>query len=168
MPAPTIETARLLLRPHRPADLPAAIAMWVDPVVTRYTSGRAFSREETWARLLRYAGHWQWMEYGFWAIEEKASGEFAGELGFAEFHRELDPPLIVPEAGWVLDPRFHGRGYAHEALTAALAWADARFPTTTCLIHPDNTPSLRLAAKHGYRIVSTGIYKDQPISVFER
>ena len=48
--------------------------MWADPAVTRFIGGRVFNREEVWARLLRYAGHWQWMGYGFWAIEEKESG----------------------------------------------------------------------------------------------
>jgi len=142
--------------------------MWADPAVTRYISGRAFNREEVWARLLRYAGHWLWMEYGFWAIEDKATGGFAGELGFAEFERQMQPKLDMPEAGWVLAKAFHGRGYGAEALEAVLQWADPRMPATTCLIHPDNRASLRLAAKCGYREQSQTVYKGQETVILQR
>jgi len=142
--------------------------MWADPAVTRFISGRAFNREEVWARLLRYAGHWQWMEYGFWAMEDKATGCFAGELGLAEFEREMEPRLDTPEAGWVVAKQFHGRGYASEALVAVLAWADARMPATTCLIHPENQASLRLAAKYGYRRTLQTVYKGQETMILRR
>ena len=67
--------------------------------------------------MLRYAGHWQWMGFGFWALEEKSTGAFAGELGFAEFKRELEPSIQgIPEIGWVLAPHAHGKGYATEAV----------------------------------------------------
>ena len=142
--------------------------MWADPAVTHFISGRAFNREEVWARLLRYAGHWQWMDYGFWAIEDKATGAFAGELGFAEFERELEPRLDTPEAGWVLASQFHGQRYGSEALEAILAWADQRMPATTCLIHPDNQASLRLAANYGYREIAQTIYKGQATVILRR
>jgi RimJ/RimL family protein N-acetyltransferase len=135
-----IETPRLLLRRHTVADLDSCAGLWSDATVTRYIGGRPFTREETWARLLRYIGHWEALGFGFWAVEEKATGEFAGELGFADFKREMDPPITSPEAGWAFLPRVHGRGYATEALGAALAWSDRHFhaPQTVCLIHPEN------------------------------
>jgi RimJ/RimL family protein N-acetyltransferase len=38
----------------------------------------------------------------------------------------MQPSLgSAPEAGWVMAPRAHGKGYATEAVRAALAWADA-------------------------------------------
>jgi len=168
MTAPILETARLRLRSHVPADLDRCAALWADPVVTRFISGRAFTREEVWARLLRYAGHWQWLEYGFWAIEEKTSGDFVGELGFAEFERELEPRLNAPESGWVLSPRFHGQGLGREALLAVLAWGDARFPATACLIHPENHASLRLARACGYAESAQTTYKGQPSVILRR
>jgi RimJ/RimL family protein N-acetyltransferase len=152
--APVIETERLILRGHTKADLDACAVLWGDEEVTRYIGGRPFSRDEVWARLLRYVGHWQEMGYGFWAITEKASGRFIGELGFADFKRALEPSFgDTPEMGWVLSPAGHGKGYASEAAAAALAWADARFDQgrTVCMIHPDNGPSLRVAEKAGFR-----------------
>jgi RimJ/RimL family protein N-acetyltransferase len=157
-----IETPRLLLRRHTVADLDSCAGLWSDATVTRYIGGRPFTREETWARLLRYIGHWEALGYGFWAVEEKATGEFAGELGFADFKREMDPPITSPEAGWAFLPRVHGRGYATEALGAALAWGDRHFaaPQTVCLIHPENAPSFRTAEKCGFRESHRTMYKD--------
>jgi len=159
-----IETERLRLRRHTVRDLAACAALWADPEVTRYIGGRPFTREETWARVLRYIGHWAALGYGFWAVEEKAGGEFVGELGFADFQREIEPPLDAPEAGWVFVPRVHGRGYASEALRAALAWADAHLaaPRLVCLIHPDNAASFRVAEKCGFREWRRALYQEQP------
>jgi len=168
---PLIETKRLLLRSHRKEDFRDCADMWAHPDVVRYIGGRPFSPEDVWAKLLRYVGHWQWMEFGYWAIEEKSTGAFIGELGFGEFKRELDPPILgVPETGWVLTPRAHGHGYATEAVIAVLAWGDQRFTSsrTVCLIHPDNLRSIRVAEKCGYKEFHRTTYKGQETIVFER
>ena len=168
---PLIETDRLLLRAHRTEDFRDCAAMWAHPEVVRYIGGKPFSPEEVWARLLRYVGHWQWMEFGFWALEEKSTGAFAGELGFAEFKRELEPAILgVPEIGWVLPPRAHGQGYATEAVRAVIAWGDERFESarTVCLIHPENLRSIRVAEKCGYKEFQRATYKGQETIVLER
>ena len=162
---PTLETGRLRLRGHRVEDLDACTAMWADPRVTRYLSVQPLTREDVWARLLRYAGHWSLMGYGFWAVEEKATGAFVGEVGIAEFHREISPRLELPEAGWVLEPGAQGKGYATEALQAAVAWVQKRL---TCLIHPENAASFRVAAKCGFLEVRRVQYKNHEAVVLER
>jgi RimJ/RimL family protein N-acetyltransferase len=165
-----LETSRLVLRRHTVHDLARCAALWSDPEVTRYITARPFTREETWARLLRYVGHWEALGYGFWAVEEKATGAFAGELGFADFKREIDPPITDPEAGWAFLPRFHGRGYATEALQAALSWGDTHLhaPRTVCLIHPENTPSFRVAEKCGFHEYRRVVYKDHLAALLGR
>lgn len=165
---PTLTTSRLVLRRHRREDFEACAALWADPVVTRFIQGRPQTREEVWARLLRYAGHWTWLGYGYWAVEE--GGRFIGELGLADFQREMTPPLGVPELGWALSPADHGRGLATEALLAALAWADAHLdaPETACIVAPENLASLRVAAKLGYRETARTLYKGEETWVFRR
>jgi RimJ/RimL family protein N-acetyltransferase len=169
--APVIETERLILRAHRPEDFEACAAMWALPEVVRYIGGKPFSVEEVWSRVLRYAGHWQWMGFGFWALEEKSTGAFAGDLGFAEFKREIEPSIVgIPEVGWVLAPHAQGKGYATEALRAIVAWGDRHFnrARTVCLIHPENQPSLRVAEKCGYKEFHRTTYKGQPTILLER
>ena len=145
--------------------------MWADAGVTRYIGGRPFSGEEVWARLIRYVGHWALMGFGFWLIEEKSTASFAGELGFANFKREIEPPLgNTPELGWALATRVHGKGYATEAVRAALSWGDARLDAaqTVCLIHPENLASIRVAHKCGYRQLNQTTYRGEPTILFVR
>lgn len=154
--APTLDTARLRLRAHGVDDFAACAALWIDPVVCRYTTGEPAPASRTWQRLLAYRGHWALLGFGYWAVEERASGRYVGELGFANFQRNLGPDTDgLPEIGWALSPLAHGRGYATEALGAVLDWGDARFAegTTFCIIHRDNAASLRVAAKLGYSTV---------------
>ena len=166
---PTLETPRLRLRPHRRDDLDHSFSLWTDPQVFRYISGKPSTREEVWARLLRYTGHWLWMRFGFWAIEEKSSGAFVGEVGYAEQMREISLPLgRMPEMGWVLHSAFHGRGYGLEAVQAAQSWFASNFPAsrTCCIIDPANIPSIRLAEKIGFREWRRAAYHGDPIIVF--
>ncbi len=145
--------------------------MWADPQVVRHIGGRPFSREEVWARLLRYAGHWSLLHYGYWVAEEKASGAFIGELGFADFQREIESPLKgLPELGYAFASQAQGKGYATEAALAALAWGDAHFRSkqTACIIHPGNAASIRVAQKCGYREFERTIYNGEPTIVLVR
>ncbi len=168
---PSIDTERLTLRGHRLDDFADSLALWSDPEVTRHIGGRPSTEEEVWARLLRYVGHWSLLGFGYWVVREKGSGRFVGEVGFADFHRDMDPPLgPAPEAGWVLAPAAHGKGYATEAARAALAWGEARlgWARTVCIIDPENAPSLRVADKCGFREIHRATYKGGPAVVFAR
>jgi RimJ/RimL family protein N-acetyltransferase len=166
-----LTTDRLIMRPHTRDDFLESYAMWSDPEVIRYIGGKPFTREEVWARLLRYAGHWAMLGYGYWVVREKDGGRFLGEVGFADYHREIEPSLMdTPEIGWALDPAVHNRGYATEAVRAALTWADAHWPDddTACIIAPENQPSLRVAHKCGYREHLRTTYKGKPTIVLRR
>jgi len=166
-----LETARLRLRPHRADDLDALLAMWSDPIVTRYIGGKPSTEQQTWMRLLGYAGHWSLLGFGYWAVDEKETGAFAGELGFANYKREIAPSMReVPELGWALASHAHGRGFATEAVRAVLAWGDAnlRSERTVCLINVENAASVRVAEKCGYRIFERTQFGERPTLFLER
>ncbi len=170
-PVPVLATERLRLRGHGAGDFAPSAAMWADPLVTRHISGRGFSEEEVWSRLLRYVGHWALLGFGYWVVEERGTGRFVGEVGFADYRRQLVPALDgAPEIGWVLAPDAQGRGYATEAVRAAVAWGDTHFGATrtACIIHPDNAASVRVAVKCGYRANGTAAYKGEPVLLFVR
>jgi RimJ/RimL family protein N-acetyltransferase len=164
--APVIETARLRLRGHRSDDLSQCAAMWSDPNVTRFITGRASTEQQTWARVLSYIGHWSIVGFGYWVVEEKESGAFVGEAGFADFKRSGVPwSPGTPELGFALASQFHRKGYATEAVAAVLAWGDAHLasPNTACLINPQNTVSRRIAQNFGYTVLEEGVVNDQPV-----
>lgn len=143
--------------------------MWADPVVTRHIGGRPLSQEEAWTKLLRNAGHWAWMDFGYWVIEDKATGTYLGETGFADYKRNLESSARgLPEMGWILVSAAHGRGIGTEAVSAAVAWGDARFGRTCCIVEPGNAASIRLAEKVGFGELERTSYHGSEIVVFDR
>ena len=124
-----------------------------------------------WARVYRNVGHWAVHGYGYWALRETATGRFVGEVGAADFHRDLTPPLGPdPELGWALVRDAWGLGYATEAVQAALVWLDTRLGPgrRTCFIDEGNAPSVAVATRCGFREFARGLYKDKPVILFER
>lgn len=169
--APIVSTNRLTLRAHRVEDFAALHAMWSEPVVHEFITARPPTPEESWGRLLRYAGHWKLLGYGYWAVEERATGHFVGEMGFADYHRNKMAALKdTPELGWVLSQAVHRRGYATEALAAITEWGDRNFKAkrTACIIAPENAASLRVAHKLGFIEDKRTTYNDQPTVLLYR
>jgi RimJ/RimL family protein N-acetyltransferase len=164
---PILETERLRLRASTPADFPAHCALWADPDVVRHLGALPNTVEESWSRFLRNAGHWTVLGFGSWLVEEKSTGEFVGEVGLFDYHRNIEPPLTIPEIGWVLSPAKHGKGYATEAVKAILGWGRDRFiaDEVACIIVPDNAPSLRVAEKCGFRESHRTLFRDHAVMV---
>jgi RimJ/RimL family protein N-acetyltransferase len=168
---PVLTTERLILRGHRLGDFQDYAALRGDPEVARYIGGKTRTPAESWSRLLHSAGHWSLLGFGFWMVEERSSGRFVGEVGFADFKRDLGPDFDgAPEAGWVLAPWAHGKGYATEAAGAALAWGEREKGMTrfVCMIDRDHEGSLRVAEKCGFRIFAETEFQGDPVILLER
>lgn len=163
MQVPVLETERLLLRGHRLADFADLVAMWADPDVTRFIGGTPSTREESWARLLRYSGHWELMGFGFWAVRERATDRYVGDVGIGELKRDMVPVLTDPELGWALAAWAHGRGFATEAVRAVLAWGTTHFAgrRMVCGIADGNQASIRVAEKCGFEPIGPSTYRGQ-------
>ena len=171
MTTPVVETSRLILRGRTLADFPAFAEIWKAPEVVRFTTVKPQTDEEAWIKFTRMEGLWALTGYGFWLVEEKATGAVIGEIGLADFKREISPSLAgMPEFGWVLAPSANGKGYAKEAVGAAIGWAEKKFPKTTfcCIIDPANTASLRVAEAYGFKRVHLSPYKGIEIAVYHR
>jgi RimJ/RimL family protein N-acetyltransferase len=166
-----LTTDRLTLRPLALEDFPAYVDFWQDNVVVRFIAGSPLSREQVWKRLLGTVGHWQLLGYGFFAIEENATGKFMGEAGFQEMRRDLVPSIEgTLETGWALLPEFHGQGYATEAVRAAMDWADRSFPDQdySCIIGPENLASMRLAMRLGFARDVISTYMGNPVEIWRK
>ena len=155
--APTLRTPRALLRAHVRADFEPFARISADPGVTRFIGGRPFTRTESWTRFLRNPGLWEFLGYGYWAIEDPADGSYLGLVGLADFERGIPMIAGVPEAGWVLARHAEGRGLASEVVAAVIGWADDVLGAaeTCCIIDPAHAASKRVAHKNGF--VSRGL-----------
>lgn len=170
MTAPTLQTARLTLRPHKVEDYAACRILWADSDVVRHIGGVPQDAQAVWFRLLRYAGMWSMLGHGMWVIEDRDSGTFLGEAGLLSAERGLPELEGVPEAGWVLGPDAWGRGIATEAMQAVLDWADAHVdsPSLRCIIDPDNAASIKVAEKLGFVPLTDTQLGGRPTRVFDR
>lgn len=163
-------TERMTLSPVAVTDFDDLCRLFRDPDFTRHIFGRGLDAEEVWFRTLRDIGHWQALGHGNWAARLKDGGELVGTFGVLDYRRELVPPFDAPELGWGVAPRFQGKGLAGEALGAALAWVDDELNAsrTVCMISPDNTASMKLAERVGYRPYAEGAYKGSTVQLLER
>ncbi len=172
MDIPVLETERLILRGHTVEDFEAFAVMRADPVVMKFMGkGDLLDEEEAWMRFQSMSGHWQLKGYGTWAIEERATSALIGSLGFTDKKRPKEHPASgAPEMGWSLASSVHGKGYATEALRAALAWGQAFFgpARAVCVISDDNAASIRLAEKHGFKQFAAASRYGLGRRVFER
>src|ERR1700683_4448699 len=167
---PILEPERLKLRGHGLDDFIHAAAIGPHPEATRYIGGKPLSEEESWARLLRYVGHWSLLGFGYWVVEEKKTGNFIGEVGFADYKRDLPALKGLPEVGWVFSSQVRGKGYATEAVRAAVAWGDTRFPSarTACIINPDKPAPMPGQEKCAYPESHLTTYNSRPTVMFVR
>jgi len=117
----TIETPRLLLRQWKDSDVDPWAEMNADPRVMEFfpwTFDRARS-EETAARMRRELER---DGFGFYVVELKHNGQFAGIIGIDEIPYDV-PFTPAREVGWRLAYDTWGHGYATEGAKAALAMA---------------------------------------------
>jgi RimJ/RimL family protein N-acetyltransferase len=169
--APVIETDRLRLRPFRHADVEPQARMMADPEVVRHLGGTSMSREESWRRMLSGTGMWAVLGYGYWVVERRSDGAFIGQVGFADFKRDMRPSIEnLPEMGWVLAREAQGQGLATEAVAAGLIWADEALGPAefVAIISPGNGSSIRVAEKAGFSGRSEAVYRGEPILLFRR
>ena len=143
--APRLETDRLILRGPEQRDAEPMIAFLLDQVRAA-GFGASPNRGDAWRWYALNIGHWHLHGYGYFTIEDKATGIPAGICGI--WNPEGWPE---PEVGWVVFDGFEGKGIAHEAALRARRWAyeDLGFTTLTSNIVPGNTRSAALAQRLG-------------------
>jgi RimJ/RimL family protein N-acetyltransferase len=169
--APRIETDRLVLREFRVSDLDSLAKMWAKEKVVRFIGGARLSREDVWRRCLAACAQWPLTGFGYWIAELKDGGTIAGQLGFADFKRDMQPSIEgEPELGYVFDPSFHGRGLAFEGCSVVLEWGDLMLAPDSypAIIDLQNLASISLAEKLGFVRQPNAIYREQPVALYRR
>ena len=163
--APELETERLRFRMFRESDFPT-YEQWTSRMeIMRFLGGKTFDRIQAWRHLAYQIGHWDLLGYGYYAVEEKASGALVGRVGYTNH-----PGWPGFELGWTIIPEYQRRGYATEAARMLLDYAfDAlRQPRVISLIHPDNAPSRRVAEKLGQQVDGQTEVLTMPVLVYAK
>lgn len=113
-----IETERLCLRQWRARDFPVFARLNADPGVMAYYPD-VLGKQESNNLANKIQSLIAKRGWGFWSVEEKASGRFTGFTGLHVPEYEL-PCMPCVEIGWRLARQHWGKGYATEAGKAAL------------------------------------------------
>ncbi len=145
--APKLETERLILRGPQESDLDQYAAMMADEDVVRFIGGCVMDRADAWRNMAMVAGHWHFRGFGFFALEEKATGHFVGRVG--PWMPESWPDY---EIGWTLNKNAWGKGFATEAAVAAIEWSFAErsdLRRVISIIDENNLASQAVAARIG-------------------
>ena len=166
MDGPTIETARLTLRPTRPEDFEPWAAFMADEEAARYIGG-VQTRSQAWRGFMSVAGAWAMEGFAMFSVIEKESGRWVGRLG-------PWAPAEWPgtEVGWGVIRECWGRGYATEGATAAIDWAFDRLGWTEVIhcIDPANVASQNVARRLGSALRGRGRlpapFDDAPVDIW--
>lgn len=145
MLGPTLETARLILRPPAPEDFEPWAAFAGDEEAARYLGG-VQPRAVAWRGMATMTGAWTLRGFGMFSVIEKASGEWVGRLG--PWQPEGWPGT---EVGWGIARAHWGKGYATEGAVAAIDWAFETHGWTEVIhtIDPANANSQAVARRLG-------------------
>ena len=141
---PVIETERLVLREPRASDFETYAAFYATE--RSHLRGGPLGRNEAWESFAAEIGHWYLRGFGFWAVDEKASGDFCGMVGL--YNPEGWPE---PEVGWLVWEAFEGKGIAREAAVRARAFAfrSLGWNRIVSCISEGNDRSIKLAERLG-------------------
>jgi RimJ/RimL family protein N-acetyltransferase len=165
-PGPTLETARLILRPTAWSDFDGWAEMMGDEETARYIGGQQV-RAQAWRGMMSVAGSWALAGYSMFSILEKDTGAWVGRAG----------PWVPEgwpgsEVGWSLNRQSWGKGYATEAATAATDWAFDALGWTEVIhtIDAQNAASQKVARRLGSTLLRQDRlpvpYDEKPIDVW--
>jgi RimJ/RimL family protein N-acetyltransferase len=169
MLGPTLETARLILRPSTQDDFEGFAAMAAEEDTMRFIGGVA-PRDGAWRSMATLTGAWALLGYSMFSVIEKETGEWIGRLGpWRPGGVEGNWPGY--EIGWGLKRAAQGRGLAHEGAVAAMDWAFDHLGWEDVIhcIAAENAPSIKLAEKlgsHWLRQDRLGPPFDVPIEIY--
>ncbi|UWQ13596.1 GNAT family N-acetyltransferase [Aliiroseovarius sp. M344] len=139
---PVLTTDRLVMRAPCEADFTAEADFYTSDA-SKFVGG-PMPAHRTWRLLATILGHWVMRGYGFWALDDKATGTYQGRVGLWFPHGWSER-----EIGWTLMPNAIGKGYATEAAAAARAHAYGALGWDTAIsqIDPENEASKAVARR---------------------
>jgi ribosomal-protein-alanine N-acetyltransferase len=147
---PTLEGERLFLRGLREEDAPAVFRIYGDPEVIRYWSSPAHTDvSESVSLIEETLKHYESRTMLEWGAVLRETGEVIGTCTLLN----IDISHRRAEIGYAFAREFWGKGYASETVELAIAFAfgPVNLHRIEADVHPDNSGSLRLLEKQGFK-----------------
>ncbi len=145
---PTLETERLTLRGMRVSDAEDMFAYAQYEPVTRYLTWTPHPNVKHTKEYLTYVSQrYRTGDFFDWAIVSREDGHMIGTCGFTAF----DFPSDSAEIGYVLNPVYHGRGLATEAVREVIRFGfeELKLHRIEAKFMKENTRSLKLMERVG-------------------
>jgi RimJ/RimL family protein N-acetyltransferase len=160
-----LETERLILRSFRNGDADVMAQLFANPDFMRVSLGIFTERKQTTAFIEKVIG---WDHAGIpsqFAVTPRQEDTIIGYCGF--FYHPEDGIEDI-EIGYRLHPDYWNRGLITEAARAVRdhGFRDWRLSRVISLIHPENTPSRRVAEKNGMNIEEQITFRGFPTLVY--
>ena len=148
---PTLTDGRVVVRGHRPDDVPGVYEQCQDPETQRWTTipvPYALAHARLFVEEVVTAG---WADGSMWSFAVEHRGEYAGTV-------ELRPQVPgVAEVAYAAHPGSRGTGVLEAALRLLLDWGfgDRGLETVVWRAHVGNWASRRLAWRLGFAVEGT-------------
>ena len=152
-----IDTARLNIRSYNDKDFENSVALYGNPLATKYfDNGKPRSKEQV-AELVGDIGHKYFSNgqpFGLFTIFSKA--EFVGHIDLVPTEESGEV-----EVGFILDPKFQGQGFGTESAQAlvydyidelnsdGITSNGSSIQRIMATVHPENIPSQKVLEKIG-------------------
>lgn len=144
-------TERLVLRYLRPEDADDAFRIWCSDEVKAFL-GAGNEPEQLRSSIDKEAATpiEERERIGWLSVCSAITDQLVGDVGLVE--KEVDGVVEI-EIVYLVDPRLWGQGIATEAAQALCghAFETLELPRLIALIRPDNSASMRVAEKLGFR-----------------
>ena len=161
-----LETPRTTLRPFCEDDVDLMAQLFANADFMRFSSTGVYTkREQTEVFVQKVTG---WDHAGVpsqFAVVRRGENEIIGYCGF--FHHP-EHGIEDVEIGYRLHPDYWNRGLITEGARAVRdhGFRDFKLTRLISLIHPENTPSRRVAEKNGMTVEKEIMFRGFPTLVF--
>ncbi len=166
-----ITTQRLILRRPQAADLYALFALTNNDETRRFLGITTPSQAASFARLLQNVGSWSLYGYGTFIVIDRATNGMIGNCGIFQSYRGFGEDFDnMPEAGWIIARDHVRKGYAREAMDAALRWFDQMHGPRpiVAMIQTGNSTSVALANALGFEFTRLAMLEQSEMQLFRR
>lgn len=147
---PILESERLLLREVNPEDVNEVFLMRSDKEIMKYIPRVPAKTLEDALEHIQTLKETKEKEEGIsWGIYLKGEDKIMGIIGLYRINK----PNFRAEVGYILNPKFHGKGYVSEAIQLVIDFGfnTCHFHTLTAIIDPRNSASEKVLQRANFQ-----------------